>query len=255
MPACHAACDWWSSAARRSTRPGWTPGALPGADRIRLLNTYGATETALISHAGDLHGPRIDRGVPASVIGRPLGHVRQLVADDGELLVGGPTLAVGYPGLAEETADRFVEHAGVRYFRTGDLVRPDDDGRLQHVGRRDAQVKVRGIRVDPGEVEAYLLRHPGVAAAAVTGVTLSGRTALAAYVVASNDRPADALVAEVRDHLRRHAPRHLEPARIDVVPSLVLTSSGKVDRRATHETYAVTPREGAAHRDAGKATA
>jgi non-ribosomal peptide synthetase component F len=212
--------------------------AVPGAERIRLLNTYGATETALVTHAVDLHGPAGGHeGVP---IGRPLAHVVQRFTEGGELLVGGPCLASGYPGLPEATAERFVVVDGVRYFRTGDLVRESADGLLHHLGRLDAQVKVRGIRVDPGEVEAHLVRHPDVVAAAVTGVTASDRTVLAAYVVAAGPLTADgsrALVAEIRRFLRAHAPCHLLPARITVVPALALTTSGKVDRRATHTRY------------------
>ncbi len=138
--------------------------ALPGSERVRLLNTYGATETALITHAADLTGP-------STPIGHPLAHVTQRVDEDGELLVGGPNLALGYVGLPDATAERFVELDGTRWFRTGDLVVAGEDGVLHHAGRLDAQVKVRGVRVDPGEVEAHLRRHPDVADAAVTGVT------------------------------------------------------------------------------------
>jgi non-ribosomal peptide synthetase component F len=210
---------------------------LPGIERIRLLNTYGATETALITHAVDLCGPAgSQEGAP---IGRPLGHVGQRFTDGGELLVGGPSLALGYPGLPEATAERFVEIDGERYFRTGDLVR-ESGGLLHHLGRLDAQVKVRGIRVDPGEVEELLLRHPGVAAAAVIGVTASERTVLAAYVVPAAPLPADeqpGLVAELRGFVRGHAPCHLHPARLTIVPALALTASGKADRRATHALF------------------
>ena len=211
---------------------------LPGAERIRLLNTYGSTETALITHAVDLHGPRavVTDGAP---IGRPLGHVRQRVGEDGELLVAGPNLADGYPGHPDATRARFVRAGGVRWFRTGDVVRAERDGLLHHAGRLDDQVKVRGVRVDPGEAEAHLRRHPLVAAAAVTGVTVSGRTVLAAYVVPARPRTGEGadLVADVRAFLRARAPGHLWPSRITVVPELALTRSGKVDRRATHDRY------------------
>ncbi len=214
---------------------------LPGADRIRLLNTYGSTETALITHAVDLHGPRAAAaaGVP---IGRPLGHVLQQVSEDGELLVAGPQLADGYPGSPEATLARFVDAGGVRWFRTGDVVRPDGDGLLHHAGRVDDQVKVRGVRVDPGEVEAHLRRHPLVAATAVTGAVVSGRTVLAAYVVPTG--PHTDLVPDLRAFLRAHAPDHLCPTRITVVPELARTRSGKVDRRATHDRYTPTPATG-----------
>jgi nonribosomal peptide synthetase protein VioO len=197
--------------------------SLPGVDSIRLLNTYGATETALITHAADLRGS-------SAPIGRPLDHVVQLVSDEQELLVG----------LPDATAERFVYHDGRRWFRSGDLVRFGADGLLHHAGRLDAQVKVRGVRVDPGEVEAHLRRHPHVAAAAVTGVSLSDRTVLAAYVVPDGAPPRHGrrdLVADIRAFLRARTPGHLWPSRITVVPELALTRSGKVDRRATHERY------------------
>lgn len=218
--------------------------SLPGVDGVRLLNTYGATETALITHAVDLHGPLASGagGGGAAPLGRPLAHVRQRVTDGGELLVGGPGLASGYPGLPEATDERFVERDGERWFRTGDLVREDDRGLLHARGRLDAQVKVRGIRVDPGEVESHLLRHLGVAAAAVLGVVVADRTALAAYVVSAPSATGD-LVATIRAFLREHAPSHLHPARITVVPDLVLTTSGKVDRRATHALYGAPTRK------------
>lgn len=214
--------------------------------RVRLLNTYGATETALITHACDLT-PATGTVAP---IGTPLPHVREHLTDDGELWVGGPALASGYLGLPEATAERFVTCGDQRFFRTGDRVRRDGvTGELLHLGRLDAQVKVRGIRVDPGEVEAHLLGHPDVTEAAVTGVTVSDRTVLAAYVVprGGSNRPARweqsspeaaEMVADLRDYLTRTAPAHLLPARITVVPELARTASGKVDRRTTHERYA-----------------
>jgi non-ribosomal peptide synthetase component F len=205
---------------------------LPGTERVRLLNTYGATETALITHAIELTG-----GV--APIGRPLPHVVQRVTDEGELLVGGPSLALGYVGIPEITGERFVDVDGERYFRTGDLVTTDGDGLLHHVGRLDAQVKVRGIRVDPAEVEAHLRCHPHVADAAVTGVTLSDRTVLAAYVVAKHGRGG--LLSDLRRFLRARAPSHLCPARITLVPELARTRSGKVDRLATHDRYQEIP--------------
>lgn len=215
--------------------------------RIRLLNTYGATETALITHAAELTG-LTGTDVP---IGTALPHVHEHLTDDGELWVAGPSLASGYLGLPEATAERFVTCGGRRFFRTGDRVRRDGPfGALLHLGRLDAQVKVRGIRVDPGEVEAHLLAHRDVTAVAVTGVTVSDRTVLAAYVVPAlrhpdgaldgTDRmtqPAADLVPRLREHLRATAPAHLLPARITVVPELATTASGKVDRRATHERY------------------
>lgn len=199
--------------------------ALP-TGRVRLLNTYGCTETTLITHAIDLRG---EDGAP---IGHPLAHVRQRIAPDGELLIGGPGLALGYLGRPAETAERFVEIEGERWFRTGDRVSRRADGALVHEGRLDRQVKVRGIRVDPGEVEARIAEHPAVRAVAVVPVIRAGQTALDAYVVLDGDTGPDA-GAGIAAFLRRRVPAHLVPARIAVVPQLQYTASGKIDRRAT----------------------
>ncbi|MEU4226642.1 amino acid adenylation domain-containing protein [Nonomuraea sp. NPDC026600] len=231
-----------------------------GTDGIRLVNTYGCTETTLITHAIDLHGPLAAGGAGERVpIGRPLPHVRQHLSEDGELLVGGPSLALGYRGLPEATAERFVELGSERYFRTGDRVSAAAkspaaespaaespiaesqvaDDVLTYEGRLDHELKIRGIRVDPGEVEAQISGHPRVGAVAVAGVTVADHTTLAAYIVPGP--PADddpALAADVRDYLRDRVPCHLVPSRITVVPELVYTASGKVDRAGSHRRYA-----------------
>jgi nonribosomal peptide synthetase protein VioO len=192
--------------------------------RARLLNTYGCTETTLITHACELAVPYEE--VP---IGHPLPHVVELV-EDGELLVGGPALALGYLGMPAKTAERFTERDGTRVFRTGDRVSRRADGMLVHKGRLDGELKVRGVRVDPAEVEAHLLRHPAVVEAAVAGVRTADHTALAAYVVVRAPVEPPAVLAE----LRGRVPAHLVPSRLTVVPALVRTASGKVDRAGTH---------------------
>ncbi|MFF2954163.1 amino acid adenylation domain-containing protein [Kitasatospora sp. NPDC057965] len=212
--------------------------------RIRLLNTYGSTETTLITHAVDLHGPLAavrDRPWAAGdrvPIGRALPHVHERIDEHDELLIGGPAVALGYLGLPEATAARFTEDAeGVRWYRTGDRVSRGPDGVLTHQGRMDGEFKIRGIRVDPAEVEAHIGGHPGVQAVAVTGATVAGRSALVAYVVPRAGAAAGTLDAEVRAHLRDRVPGHLVPSRITVVPELVLTASGKVDRAASHRRH------------------
>lgn len=223
MPACVRLVVIGGEAANPARVAEWPGGA-------RLLNTYGATETTLITHAADV------TGVPVP-IGRPLPHVRELITDEGELLVGGPALAGGYPGRPEAAAERFVVREGERWFRTGDRVRRGADGLLFHEGRLDHVVKIRGVRVDPGEVEAQLTRHPAVDAAAVAGVTLAGRTALVAYAVARDTHD------DVLAWLRARVPAHLVPSRLTYVPELVRTATGKVDRAATHRRYFGRPKE------------
>jgi non-ribosomal peptide synthetase component F len=218
--------------------------------RIRLLNTYGCTETTLITHAVDLHGPAADEcatASPRAPIGRRLPHVHEKVNDDGELLIGGPALALGYLGLPEATAARFVEVDGVRFFRTGDRVSPRPDGCLLHEGRLDGELKIRGIRVDPAEVEANIAAHPSVSGVAVVGVPLAGHTVLAAYLVPQPGVEAAGLDADVRRFLRQRAPAHLIPARISIVSALAYTASGKVDRAGSHRRYAAAVGE-ARHR-------
>jgi nonribosomal peptide synthetase protein VioO len=222
--------------------------------RIRLVNTYGCTETTLVTHAVDLSGPRAawadhPWATTARVpIGWPLPHVREHVSDEGELLVGGPSLALGYRGQPEATAARFVTlDAGDgpdRYFRTGDRVSRSPDGMLTHHGRLDGAVKVRGIRVDPGEAEAQIAAHPDVGAVAVVGATVAGRTALVAYVVPRHPVDGAALGADVIAHLRTRVPAHLVPSRVTVVSELVHTASGKVDRAGTHRRHSTRDRSG-----------
>jgi nonribosomal peptide synthetase protein VioO len=205
--------------------------------RIRLLNTYGCTETTLITHAVDLHGPAADpcAGTP---IGRPLPHVHEKLSEDGELLIGGPALALGYHRLPDATAARFVEVDGDRFFRTGDRVSRRPDGCLLHEGRLDGELKIRGIRVNPAEVEANIAAHPSISGVAVVGVPLAGHTVLAAYLVPQPGVDADGLDTDVRRFLRERAPAHLIPARSSIVSALAYTASGKVDRAGSHRRFA-----------------
>jgi nonribosomal peptide synthetase protein VioO len=198
---------------------------------IRLLNTYGCTETTLITHAIELLGPIFP--VP---IGSPLPHVMQLISGENELLIGGPSLADGYLGLPEATQARFVTIHSGRFFRTGDRVSVGPGGVLLHDGRIDHEVKIRGIRVDPAEVEAQIAAHPGVSEVAVTGFTVANHTALAAYVVPRHQASAT-LDTDIIEYLRSRVPAHLIPSRIRIVTELVHTTSGKVDRRGLEEAH------------------
>ncbi|HEX6870038.1 MAG TPA: AMP-binding protein, partial [Micromonosporaceae bacterium] len=208
---------------------------------IRLLNTYGCTETTLITHAVDLHGPRaMAREEPwhrmsRVPIGRALPHVVEEISPEGELLIGGPAVALGYRGLPEVTGARFFTRGPVRFFRTGDRVSPMPDGNVLHEGRLDHEVKIRGIRVDPAEVEAHIAGHESVGAVAVTGVKVADHTVLVAYVVPRPLTDQDGLAASILDHLRGRVPGHLIPSRIRIVADLVYTASGKVDRNRIKE--------------------
>jgi amino acid adenylation domain-containing protein len=207
----------------------------PGEDA--LLNVYGPTETVVTCTAHAVDTSTLGGGGTVPV-GRPLpgraAHVldgagRPLsVGASGELYVGG-LLARGYHGRAALTAERFVPDAlsgtpGARLYRTGDRARWTEGGALEFLGRLDLQVKVRGFRVELGEVEAALLRLPGICGAAVD---VRGG-ALAAYVVASDGIDAEAVRAAVAKTL----PEHMVPSAVAVVDALPLTPNGKLDRAA-----------------------
>ncbi len=217
-------------------------------DHHRLLNAYGPTEATVCASIA-LVGP--DRGA-APPIGRPLANTRAYVLDAhlnpvpagvaGELFIGGIQVARGYGGRAALTAQRFVADPfaadGGRLYRSGDRVRwvaGKDTGRgaeLEFLGRADDQVKVRGFRVEPGEVELALEAHPGVAAAAVAGDGPAGQTRLAAYLVPADPARGVPSVDELRAYLKQRLPEFMVPAVFTEMASLPLTVSGKLDRAA-----------------------
>ncbi|GAA2097652.1 hypothetical protein GCM10009759_27950 [Kitasatospora saccharophila] len=207
-----------------------------------VLNAYGPTEAttfALLHRVGPDDGPE---GVPP--VGGPLDGVRALVLDgalrpvpegaEGELYLAGPGVARGYLGQPGLTAARFVadpsDPSGGRMYRTGDVVRWARRG-LEYVGRADQQVKLRGHRIEPGEVEAVLRAHPSVrAACALVREDLPGDRALVAYVVPAPGRVADP--AALLAHTARRLPAFTVPSAVLVLEELPLTANGKLDRAA-----------------------
>ncbi|WP_439383761.1 amino acid adenylation domain-containing protein [Amycolatopsis lexingtonensis] len=238
--------------------------ALPGTT---IVNGYGPTETAVASTEHALAEPWESRPWTATDASMPIGtalddervHVlgpglRPVpVGVVGELYIAGAGVARGYRGRAGLTASRFVadplDPAGGRMYRTGDLVKWGDDGLLRYLGRVDHQVKVRGFRIEPGEIEAVLQEHPAVAQAVVVARGAGeGSGLLVAYVVPAEGASIGEVaelnrvvakegaavhdVAELRSHVGARLPEYMVPAAVVVLAQLPLTANGKLDRRA-----------------------
>ncbi|MDN3054833.1 non-ribosomal peptide synthase/polyketide synthase [Streptomyces sp. SRF1] len=233
----------------------WAPGR-------RMVNSYGPTEATVVSTwSGPLTG-----GPAAPPIGRPIPDTRVYVLDEalrpvpvgvpGELYVAGAGLARGYLGRPGLTAARFVADpfgpAGGRMYRTGDVVRWTGDGELRFLGRADDQVKVRGFRIEPGEVESALRRDPDVREAVVAvretaaapGQPAGGKR-LVGYVVPAPG--ASPTAASLREALGRILPPHMVPSAFAVLDALPLTAHGKVDRRALPDPDPAPAASGAGH--------
>ncbi|ONI80244.1 hypothetical protein ALI22I_43490 [Saccharothrix sp. ALI-22-I] len=244
----------------------WTGGDVVPAAAVRrvlevcpgltAVDVYGPTETTTFATSH----PMTDSGAVPDVlpIGRPLDGMAAYVLDEdlrpvpvgvpGELHLAGAGVARCYLGRPALTAARFVADPfgppGSRMYRTGDLVRWNPQGELDFVGRVDEQVKVRGFRIEAGEVEAALARHPGVAQAAVAArYDHVGTKRLVAWVVPEGDRaPAD---GELRELVLRTLPDYMVPSAFVTADRLPLSANGKVDRKALPEPdWQAAPRAG-----------
>ncbi|WP_435021128.1 amino acid adenylation domain-containing protein [Tundrisphaera sp. TA3] len=204
-------------------------------DRVRWINTYGPTEATVIATAFEPGPGHVPGPIP---IGGPIANATTYVLDPalhpvpvgmpGELYLGGLGVARGYLGRPGQTAAAFVpdpfgDRPGALLYRTGDRARWRADGVLEFLGRVDDQAKVRGFRVEPGEVEAALLARPDVREAAV--IVRDG--ALIAYAAGSDLDPKT-----LRSDLKSRLPRHLVPSSFVILDALPITPSGKVDRQA-----------------------
>lgn len=233
---------------------------------LELVNGYGPTETTTFATAHRVTAADAEGPMP---VGRPIAgataHVldedRRAVApgEQGELWIGGTRLARGYVGRPDLTAERFVAHPALgRLYRTGDLASARPDGVLDYHGRTDDQVKVRGHRIEPGEIEHVLRNQPEVADAAVTVRRPTPDDArLAAFVVcrtsagAAAESSTPAAEANVlRTRLAGLLPAHLVPDEVTVVKQLPLTPSGKVDRQALAALTPPVPARAEHHADA-----
>ena len=228
----------------------------PAEGEIELHNLYGPTEAAIdAAHRRILPGER-HPGAAVS-IGRPIANDRIYLINGGalaptgvagELAIGGAGLARGYQGRADLTAERFVPdpwsgEGGARLYRTGDRARWLADGTIEFLGRLDGQVKLRGVRIETGEIEAALLAVPGVREAAVALVDRGTGPRLVGYFVAPADLAAEP--AEVRRALARRLPEAMVPEVLIPLPALPRTPNGKLDRRALPVPAAGGPAAGA----------
>jgi acyl-coenzyme A synthetase/AMP-(fatty) acid ligase len=205
----------------------------------QLCNLYGPTEACIDAAFHVCDAQHKSRSVP---IGRPIANTRLYILDTagnpvpigvcGELYVAGEGLGRGYWNQPALTDEKFVlSGAGERMYRTGDTARFGRDGLIEFLGRRDRQLKVRGFRIEPGEVEAILVRHPAVRDVVVVAREDASETsALVAYVVpAAAHQPA---AGELRRFLGEQVPEHAIPSTFIVIDELPLSPSGKVDTRA-----------------------
>jgi acyl-coenzyme A synthetase/AMP-(fatty) acid ligase/acyl carrier protein len=212
------------------------------ADAV-VENLYGPTEASIDVSYWLCERPGGGTSVP---IGAPVANTRLLVMDRclnpvpigvvGELYIGGVQLARGYGGRPALSAERFVADPfaadGSRLYRTGDRVRWLPGGQLEFLGRSDQQVKVRGFRIEPGEIEALLAAHPGVRTAVVTPFGEGADRKLVAYLVPAGPAEGIPPVGELRDHLRRSLPEFMVPSVFTELAELPLTPNGKLNRTA-----------------------
>ncbi|MFC6338652.1 amino acid adenylation domain-containing protein [Pseudomonas sp. CCM 7891] len=206
--------------------------------QCRMIAMGGATEAAIWSNYQpvDLPLPKQWRSIP---YGRPLGNQCYRVVDaqehdcpdwvTGELWIGGRGVAMGYRGALELSAERFVTRDDQRWYRTGDMGRYWPDGSLEFLGRRDQQVKVRGHRIELGEIDNALLACPQVRQALT--VTLGCPPSLAAAVVVDGEVSLEVL----RQQLRQRLPDYMIPASLQILKALPLSANGKADRGAVHQ--------------------
>ena len=223
--------------------------ALLAAGSCRVLNHYGPTETTVGACATEVTREWLDAvlalGAQTVPLGRPLANMHAYVVDannneqpvgiPGELLLSGAGVAQGYLGRADLTVERFIHFGAERAYRTGDRVRRLSDGTIEFLGRADDQVKVRGYRVELGEIEQLMTKHAGVRQAVVTLHAPAGEEPMlvgyvvprSGYELAHAERPTN---EAIREWVGTQLPEYMVPSVILTLDALPLTSNGKVDR-------------------------
>jgi len=208
-----------------------------------LKNQYGPTESHVVSEYVLQGNPSTWQALPP--IGIPIVNTQLYILSAalaevpigviGELYIGGVCLANGYLSLEELTAEKFIPHpfkSGERLYRTGDLARWLPDGNIEFLGRADHQLKVRGYRIETGEIEQVLVAHPAITTAAVVGYKQEGKaTELAAYLVTKPDATIPT-IKDLHSHLSEMLPDYMIPAYFVELEAFPLTTSGKINRRA-----------------------
>jgi amino acid adenylation domain-containing protein len=237
---------------------------LTSANSCRVLNHYGPTETTVGVCTFEVTAESLaavsEQGAQTVPVGKPLANTHAYVVDakgneqpvgiPGELWLGGAGVANGYLNRPELTAERFVTFRNERVYRTGDRVRRLADGSIEFRGRTDDQVKVRGFRVELGEIEQALCGLRGVTHAAVAlHASDSGERRLVAYVVAPNEGYAAAHTAkvtpeEITTSLAARLPEYMVPSTVMMLDALPMTANGKIDRRALPDPEVVTATDG-----------
>lgn len=201
----------------------------------RIFNTYGPTEITVSSNIRELTRDNL------VTVGRPLPGVKEFIVDSdgnelpcgvvGELYIGGCGVAIGYHNLPEMTAERFVEYRGTRVYKSGDYARWRDGGNVEILGRKDNQVKLRGLRIELGEVESAIAHVKGVKSVAVKINSIKGQDHLCAYFTA--DKPMD--IAAIREEIGRTLTKYMVPTAWLQLDKMPMTPNGKTDLRALPE--------------------
>jgi non-ribosomal peptide synthetase component F len=216
-------------------------------NKVRLLNTYGPTETTIAVTVCDLstYAPALIEKI--SPIGRPYPNTEVYVLDSklqpvpigipGELHIGGPGVARGYLNRADLTSQKFIsnpcsDNPAGRLYKTGDIVRYHDDGHLEFLGRADNQIKIRGFRVELEEIERAIRSHEAVENCVVIATGGDDKRLVAYLITTDGSREA---ISDLRNVLKTKLPSYMVPATFEVIDEFPLTSSGKINRRALPE--------------------